>query len=188
MSKISKRSILICDKNVKYTLKRNKNQKNIILKIRSGELIISTSRYALIYVIEKLITEKKDWIIANINKTKIKNNITIDNNVLNYIKKANLELIKKKLEYFNDYYGFEYNKVNIRQQKTRWGSCSSNKNLNFNIKIICLPKKLQDYIVVHELCHLKEMNHSQDFWNLVEKKIPNQKELRKELKKCNILM
>jgi predicted metal-dependent hydrolase len=68
-------------------------------------------------------------------------------------------------------------------QKSRWGSCSRKKNLNFNYKLIQLPLELADYIVVHELCHLQEFNHGQGFWNLVGETIPDYKARRDELRK-----
>jgi predicted metal-dependent hydrolase len=71
--------------------------------------------------------------------------------------------VKKRIDYFNKYYNFDFNKISIKNQKTRWGSCSSNKNLNFNISIMRLPEELQDLIFVHELCHLEEMNHGKRF-------------------------
>ena len=92
------------------------------------------------------------------------------------------KLALSRLEHFNQFYNFEYNTVRIKAQTTRWGSCSSKGNLNFNYKIALLPPHLLDYIVVHELCHLGEFNHSQNFWNLVEKMIPNHFELRMELR------
>ncbi len=187
MNKISKRSILICGENIEYTLKKNRGQKNIILKVRNGEVIVSAPRLALIYVIEKLILEKSEWIVGVVKKTKpVSSKITFDEKVLDNLKSVAFDLVQERLEFFNNHYKFKYKKVTIRAQKTRWGSCSSNKNLSFNVKILILPKYLQDYIVVHELCHLREMNHSQKFWSLVEKKIPNQKELRKELKKYHV--
>ena len=86
-----------------------------------------------------------------------------------------------RLEHFNQHYGFTYNRVAIRDQKTRWGSCSSKGHLNFNYKIVHLPQAHADYIIVHELCHLKEMNHSERFWDLVAETVPDHKQLRKEL-------
>jgi hypothetical protein len=91
-------------------------------------------------------------------------------------------LVNERLQYFNQYYGYKWNKIAIRNQKTRWGSCSKAGNLNFNYKIALLPPRAADYIIVHELCHLKEFNHSQNFWNLVSKTIPDFKEVRKQLK------
>ena len=76
---------------------------------------------------------------------------------------------------------FSINKVSIKGQKTRWGSCSSKKNLSFNFKLMQYMKEIIDYVIIHELCHLQEMNHSKKFWLLVEKYVPDYKALRKEL-------
>ncbi|MFA6463413.1 MAG: M48 family metallopeptidase [Candidatus Paceibacterota bacterium] len=87
---------------------------------------------------------------------------------------------------FNTSYNFTYNSVKIKSTKTRWGSCSSKGNLNFSYKIALLPEHLADYLVVHELCHLGEFNHSENFWNLVEKTIPDFAQRRHELKKIKL--
>lgn len=92
------------------------------------------------------------------------------------------ELIHQRLELYNQYYNFNYQRIAVRNQCSRWGSCSSKKNLNFNYKLLFLPQSLTDYIIVHELCHLQEMNHSQQFWNLVAQQIPNYKIFRRRLK------
>lgn len=97
------------------------------------------------------------------------------------------ELAIKRLEYFNQFYGFTYRRVTIKNTVSRWGSCSKQGNLNFNYRIATLPSDISDYIIVHELCHLGEFNHSKNFWNLVEKTIPNYQELRNQLKKIRIL-
>lgn len=76
---------------------------------------------------------------------------------------------------YADRMGLKFGRIAIREQKTRWGSCSSKKNLNFNWKLILTPVFLQEYVVVHELAHLKEMNHSKAFWKEVEKIIPDYK-------------
>ena len=90
---------------------------------------------------------------------------------------------KKKLNDFAAKMGVHFNMVRIKDVKTLWGSCSSKKNLNFNRKLFLLPEKLIDYICVHELAHLKQMNHSEKFWKEVEKLIPDYRERRAELKR-----
>lgn len=92
------------------------------------------------------------------------------------------KLVLSRLEYFNLHYNFEWNRVAIRNQRRCWGSCSSLKNLNFNYKILFLPSHLQDYIIVHEMCHLQELNHKIGFWNLVAETIPQYKTNIVELK------
>ena len=78
--------------------------------------------------------------------------------------------------------GVSYGRITIRCQKTRWGSCSSKGNLNFNCLLMLMPEKVRDYVVIHELCHRKEMNHSKKFWKLVEDVMPDYKEQKKYLK------
>ena len=92
------------------------------------------------------------------------------------------EITAERIKYFSNTHGFECNRVSIRNQKTRWGSCSTKGNLNFNYKILFLEPEMRDYIIVHELCHLKEFNHSRKFWMLVEKILPDYLEIKKELK------
>jgi predicted metal-dependent hydrolase len=96
------------------------------------------------------------------------------------------KIILERLEFWNKYYNFKYGRVSIRNQRSRWGSCSSKGNLNFNFRIITLPLYLIDYVIVHELCHIGQFNHSQKFWDLVEETLPNYKELIQELKKIRM--
>jgi len=102
-----------------------------------------------------------------------------------YLRKKDgvLSLVKTRIRHFNNFYGFTFGRVAVKIQKKRWGSCSRKGNLNFNYKICDLSARLADYLVVHELCHLKEMNHSPRFWDLVKKTIPDYRELRRELRK-----
>lgn len=98
-----------------------------------------------------------------------------------YIKQAREE-IEKKVNYYIRYINKEYNSISIKEQKTRWGSCSSAGNLNFNFKLIMAPESVLDYVVVHELCHMVFMDHSREFWQLVEEIMPSYKARRKWLK------
>jgi predicted metal-dependent hydrolase len=97
-------------------------------------------------------------------------------------KNAAHQLVIKQLELFNVSYKFQYKRISIKNQRTRWGSCSKAGNLNFHYKIILLPESFSNYIIVHELCHLKQFDHSKAFWDLVSKTIPNHKEIRKRLR------
>jgi len=92
------------------------------------------------------------------------------------------KLITERILFWNIFYKFNYGRVSIRNQKTRWGSCSSKGNLNFSYRLVFLPMHLVDYVVVHELCHLKEFNHSENFWALVEKHLSDYRKSKDELK------
>jgi predicted metal-dependent hydrolase len=96
-------------------------------------------------------------------------------------------LVHARLEHFNAYYNFPYKKVFIKNTKSRWGSCSSAGNLNFSYKILFLKPAEQDYLIVHELCHLKEFNHSPRFWSLVAVQCPSYKTHHLTLKKMGNL-
>ena len=96
------------------------------------------------------------------------------------------EKLRERVEYYASEMGVTYNRIFIKEQKTRWGSCSSSGNLNFNWKLILIDEELLDYVVVHELAHRKQMNHSQQFWQEVEKILPDYKERRRRLKEFRL--
>ena len=114
-------------------------------------------------------------------RIRVKNKKGSKSEYLKYKNQA-LDLVKNKLEHFNQFYNFKYNKVTVRNQSTRWGSCSKSGNINFNYKLALLSESLVDYVVVHELCHLGEFNHSKNFWDLVARTVPDYKERRQELR------
>ena len=91
-------------------------------------------------------------------------------------------IIKDKVDKLSAQWGLTYNRLTIRGQKTRWGSCSHKGNLNFNWKLIMAPEPVIDYVIIHELAHLKEMNHTKSFWELVAERCPRWRELKKWLK------
>lgn len=174
---------------IEYVLKRNRRSKRIRLSVQNGgEVKVSipfrmTAEQAEHYV-TKFILEKSDWLIKAIEKLKkFPPKKTAKETREEYLKhkKDALHLVTERLKHFNAFYGYTYKKISIRNQKSRWGSCSKKGNLNFNYRIALLPQELSDYIVVHELCHVRELNHSKGFWDLVAKIIPEYKKLRKEL-------
>lgn len=91
-------------------------------------------------------------------------------------------LIHERLAHLNTSYGFTYGRVSIKNARTMWGSCSRKGNLNFNYRLLFLPQELRDYVIVHELCHLRELTHSKRFWELVSRTIPDYPQYRSHLK------
>ena len=83
-------------------------------------------------------------------------------------------------------YGFHYNKVFIKNNVSNWGSCSSLKNINLNLRLVSLPKELQDYVMLHELCHLKYLNHGKEFHALLESVCPGHRALARQMKEYRI--
>lgn len=99
----------------------------------------------------------------------------------NYRERAR-QVLTGKTAYYAERMGVTYGRISIRGQKTRWGSCSSKGNLNYNWKLMLCPERIQDYVVVHELAHRKEMNHSKAFYRIVEEIIPDYRECVRWLK------
>lgn len=104
-----------------------------------------------------------------------------------YQEKAS-QWIMQRVNLYKEKIGVDFRRVSFRSPKTRWGSCSSEKNLMINWKLIMAPMEIIDYVVCHELCHLLEMNHSQDFWALVAKQIPDWKQRRNWLRENGITL
>ncbi|EKE10731.1 MAG: hypothetical protein ACD_15C00207G0012 [uncultured bacterium] len=186
---MSKRKININGKNIEYTLKKMKGCKSVRLAIYAdGRFVISAPKWYPMYVINRFIEEKSQWIFDKVKDIDFDSlHQKRENEESSYRKSIGLAraVVNSRLEFFNRHYGFSYNRVAIKNQKTCWGSCSQKGNLNFNYNIINLSEQQRDYVIVHELCHLKELNHSHNFWKLVAKTIPDYKKLKNELKKVN---
>jgi predicted metal-dependent hydrolase len=182
-----KREIEINNKKVEYTYNINPRARKLRLSIHcDGNFVVTAPRYIDENIVLQFIIRKSKWIIDKLeyfkNNPRIVGIKSSKKDYLEYKNKA-LELAQKRIEYFNGIYGFKFNNISIKNQKTRWGSCSRKGNLNFNYKIALISEEFSDYVIVHEICHLKEFNHSQKFWNLVAKTIPNYLEIRKKLRK-----
>ena len=150
-----------------------------------GSIIVTSPFGIQQSIVEKFISDKKQWVWDKIQFFKSVNSKAIRTfSHKDYVenKDTAFALVNDRVIFYNKIYSFSFNKIFIKNQKTRWGSCSCKKNINLNYKIVFLAQKHQDYIIVHELCHLKEFNHSRKFWALVEKALPNYLEIKKELR------
>lgn len=113
---------------------------------------------------------------------------TMKSAVLLWYRENGLKLMRQRADYYGKILGELPGQVFVREQKSRWGSCNSKREIRLNWKLIMAPPKILDYVVIHELCHLKEMNHSAAFWKLVEGLCPEYKECRKWLKEYGTLL
>lgn len=111
-----------------------------------------------------------------------KNTELLYKTINHWCKKKSRNIFVQMLEELAELHGFHYQGLSIRAQKTRWGSCSSKKNINLNCKLLFMPEEVVRYVMIHELCHTLEMNHSKRFWALVEDCDPDYKNNRKKLK------
>lgn len=182
----TQKEIRLHGRDIVYTHKVSKRVKSMRLAVyHDGSFVVTTPIRIKESVIEDFIIRKARWIIEKIEHFTKNPRLIITRHTVEEIKeykKQAIILARLRLAYWNTFYNLTYNNITIKNTKTRWGSCSSKGNLNFSYKIVFLPQELSDYIIVHELCHLQEMNHSKDFWNLVAKTVPNHKSLRQKLK------
>ena len=173
------------------------NRKTVAIQVNPDlSITVRAPRYASKKEIDRIVEKNEAWIIKHIEKIKMKK---AEYDALN-IKKLTpeeiktladqaLKIIPQRVKFFAGQVGVDYGRITIRNQKTRWGSCSNKGNLNFNCLLMLAPDEILDYVVVHELCHRKEMNHSKAFWAEVEKVLPDYRESVKWLKeKGNLIM
>ncbi len=185
-----KKHIELQKRKVPYILKVSRQAKRLRLSVYcDGVFVVTTPRNLHSNVIEKFIIKKSQWVLDKIDYfSSFVNLFKLKNTKADFIKYKEVaqKLAEAKVTKFNKIYKFKFNKINVKNQKTRWGSCSRKGNLNFNYKIALLPERLAEYIVVHELCHLGEFNHSYKFWNLVAKTIPGYLEIKEDLKRSGL--
>ena len=166
---------------VEYKVIRS-NRKTIAIQIDGRGIIVRAPLYVSDKEIDEIVEKKRDWIEkhrAAFNKESCAVNFTpFSQEELRKLAEKACEVIPQKVSYYAAKIGVSYGKVTIRNQRTRWGSCSSKGNLNFNCLLMLLPDEVIDSVVVHELCHRKHMNHSAAFYAEVEKHFP-------EYKKCS---
>ena len=169
---------------ITYEWIRSHRKTSVIQIKEDGKVIVRTPYSVSRKQTERFVEERADWIQKNQEKlreaSRQKTMITEEMRK-DGVKKA-LKFIPERVEYYAELMGVSYGRITIREKKTRWGSCSCKGNLNFNWKLMLMPPEILDYVVVHELAHRKEMNHSRDFWKIVEQVLPDYQERRKRLR------
>ncbi len=170
---------------MRYTIRRNLRSRSVRISILGrDEVMVSAPRYVSEAAIDRFVRSKSEWIRAKLAAfAMLPEHLFLKSSkkAFEAHKAAALKLATERITHFNRVYMFSYKKVSIRNQKSRWGSCSKTGTISFNYKLALLQSHLADYIVVHELCHLGEMNHSKKFWMLVARTLPDYARLRAEL-------
>ena len=163
------------------------NRKTLSIELEPNEIIARAPMRMKEKDIYKFIESKQTWIDKHLIKLNERQKNLDDlkpytqEEIKQFTAKAKLDILKR-VEKYAKIIGVTYNKITIRCQHTRWGSCSSKGNLNFNCILVLLPDEIIDSIVVHELCHLKQMNHSARFYAEIDKVFPNYKQCHLWLK------
>ncbi|MDD3239194.1 MAG: M48 family metallopeptidase [Lachnospira sp.] len=164
------------------------NRRTMSLEVTSDvRVVVRAPRRMSDEQIMSFVNSKAEWLKQSVQKAQKHKEILdssekISDSEINRLKEQAQVVIPEKVRIYAEILQVSYGRITVRNQKTRWGSCSAKGNLNFNCLLMRAPEQIQDYVVVHELCHRKEMNHSMNFWREVEKVMPDYRERRKWLK------
>ena len=184
---------------VTVKLENKKNIKHCYLRILKADLIqIRANKYFTIFDAKDLINRKKEWIESSIQKmsekslnddeflllgeTKNYNDYNIKN-IDKFYRTEIEKILPQKVEEYSKKMNLFPTSISYRKNKRTWGSCNYKNGLNFNILLMKFPIEVMEYVIIHELSHIKHKNHSKDFWNLVAFYCPNYKEVEKSFKK-----
>jgi predicted metal-dependent hydrolase len=195
---------------IAYTHKTHPRSKSIKISIKpSGEVVVTTPRFTPKWSINAVVKKSDDWIqkqLLKINqqknfgetpdkikvfgKTHLKKELDISSTkeVERFLKSTATRYILPRTKQLADKMEIKFGRITLRQQKTRWGSCSSQGNLNFNWRLVHCPAKVIDYVIIHELAHRQHMNHSSSFWDLVRKYDPEYLKNRGWLKRNGLVL
>ncbi len=163
------------------------DRRTLAIQVKDGSIIVRAPHFATKKQIERFVAENKSWIEKKLREQAAEEKKLAAVVPLTEIEKKTLIAnaktdLARRAEHFAPIIGVQVNRITIRGQKTRWGSCSSGGNLNLNYLLMLAPEAVRDAVVVHELCHLKQMNHSSDFYREVLRVMPQYEETHKWLK------
>ena len=173
-------------KNIKLTVIRT-DRKTLSLHLKQGEIIARAPLRMKDREIHAFIEEKRSWIEKNLAKIDerqrvIGETVPFTADEIKALTERAKQIIPERVKLYAPIIGVSFNRITIRCQRTRWGSCSSKGNLNFNCLLVLFPLEVIDSVVVHELCHRKHMNHSSEFYAEIERAFPHYKKHHKWLK------
>lgn len=175
---------------IEYVLRKSVRARRMRLAVHmNGSVVLTMPFHAHESIAERFLREKTPWLLSKISFFEQCEGYAVMRCSAADRRKhtdAAYAYANERIAHFNAVYRFPFTRITIRDQKTRWGSCSRKGALSFNIRIALLPQRLADYIIVHELCHCGEFNHSKKFWHLVAQTIPDHADRRKELKRHRI--
>ncbi len=171
------------EKVMEYTLIYS-DRKTISISVKDGKITVRAPKGTSKSIIESFITKNKKWVETHIEKEKarIDKFEALSNDDIKKIKKDAKGYLSQRTAYYANIMGLKYGRITITSAKTRFGSCSSKGNISYSYRLMLYPELARDYVVVHELAHLVEMNHSKRFYSIIEKYMPDYK-LRKRMLK-----
>jgi len=163
---------------IKYI--ENNKAKRIIISIKPDYVRVVIPKRQTFKNAQKFVESRLDWIKTN--KQTMDTQFEKRKNLPEIDRKVARKILCRRIGELAQLHNFVYNRVTIRKQKTRWGSCSTKNNINLNANLLHLPSELIDYVLLHELVHTRVKNHSKDFWDELETVVPNARKVDQRLK------
>ena len=168
---------------ISYTLVRSSRKTMAIQILPTGEILVRCPRRLAKREVDAFVESRRSWIDGHLAKLASRPALpTLTAEEIQHLADEARQVIPRRLAYFAARAGVTYGRITVRSQHTRWGSCSAKGNLNFNCLLMLCPPEVLDYVVVHELCHRKQLNHSAAFWAEVEQVMPDYRVCRSWLK------
>lgn len=158
----------------------NKKLKHSYISISQQKKVLIKTPYKSEKFIDSLLSSKRSWIEKKLQQIESREHLQPSNI-------HSLNLLVNKVEYFSKLMALDFTQLKFRKMRRRWGSCSSKGVITLNKELLRVNEELVEYVIVHELAHIRYMNHSKEFHSLVERYLPNAKRLRQELKNIQIV-
>ncbi len=165
-----------------YNIRRSTRARSLGITIYPDSRVIVVVPRRHVGDVEPFVKKHTSWVVKHLARAKNREVIHIKRCDIRALKRRAQHLAHERAAHFARHYRVSFSKITIRAQKSRWGSCSRAGNLSFNYRLAALTREIADYIVVHEICHLRHMHHGSAFWNMVEECVPHQYALRKRLR------
>lgn len=179
--------MILAQEKFQYIIQKSRRRTISVQITPDQKLLIKAPSYTSIKEVEDFLHEKRDWILKQMSRTQKQNKEAalmgiLTEKEIRKLKRDAKKIIPERVQHYAELSGITYNRIFIRIQKSRWGSCSAEGNLNFNALLALMPIEVLDSVVVHELCHRRHMNHSKAFYDEVLKIFPEYKKWDKWLK------
>ncbi len=178
-------TLMIDDSETSVIIRKRARSKTLRLSVGAdGRVVLSVPRFISLLFAKRFLATKQDWITAARERMRVLPPRLLhqgDKEEYQAVKEEARRRITERVIFFERHYGSTARSLSVRNQRSRFGSCSARGHLSFNYRLLFLPPDLFDYVIVHEVCHLKELNHSRQFWGLVAETVPDYQERKQRL-------
>lgn len=173
---------------ISYTIRKSKRAKSLRVTVSHRGVFVTVPYRLPLRHAEHFLKSRIDWVQKALCRLSPKQPSPWTGTAAEYhrYRARAKKLVTERVKHWAGAHGFSYRRISIKNHRSKWGSCSKTSNLNFNYRLIFLPPELVDYVVVHELCHLRHLNHSKKFWQVARSVLPDVIELRRRMRQYHL--